>query len=119
MLLVWAKVALAPANTQSTINSAPTKYAAVLFPLPLGEGQGEGAKLSEKRKKDVGVVSVRANPSPQPSPEGRGRFLFCNLFIIFLTPDPENVSGSAASCPVAAIPHRNISFQFNRGGAPN
>ena len=95
-LLVCAKTALAPANKQSAMNSAPTKYRRAAFPLPLGEGQGEGAQLREKEKKNLGVVSVLANPSPQPSPKGRGRFLFCNLFIIFLTPDPENVSGSAA-----------------------
>src|SRR2546426_8663906 len=95
-LLVCAKTALAPANKQSTMNSAPRKYRRAAFPLPLGEGQGEGAQLREKEKKNVGVVPVLANPSPQPSPKGRGRFLFCNLFIISLTPDPENVSGSAA-----------------------
>src|SRR6266705_1652799 len=109
-LLVCAKTALAPANKQSTMNSAPTKCRRAAFPLPLGEGQGEGAQLPlplgegqgegaqlrEKEKKKVGVVSVLAKPSPQPSPKGRGRFLCCNLFIIFLTPDPENVSGSAA-----------------------
>src|SRR5438034_4376928 len=113
-LLVCAKTVLAPANKQSTMNSAPTKCCRAAFPLPLGEGQGEGAQLREKGKKNVEVVRVRAKPSPQPSPKGRGRFLFCNLFIIFLTPDPENVSGSAARCAVAAMPHRNISFQFNR-----
>src|SRR2546429_6458613 len=89
-LLVCAKTALAPANKQSTMNSAPTKYRRAAFPLPLGEGQGEGAQLAafplplgegqgegaqlrEKGKKNVGVVSVLANPSPQPSPKGRGR----------------------------------------------
>src|SRR6266705_2518786 len=86
-LLVCAKTALAPANKQSTMNSAPTKCRRAAFPLPLGEGQGEGAQLPlplgegqgegaqlrEKGKKNVGVVSVLANPSPQPSPKGRGR----------------------------------------------
>src|SRR5205823_10309728 len=72
-LLVCAKTALAPANKQSTMNSAPTKYRRAAFPLPSGEGQGEGAQLREKGKKNVGVVSVLANPSPQPSPKGRGR----------------------------------------------
>src|SRR5881409_858604 len=70
-LLVCAKTALAPANKQSTMNSAPTKCRRAAFPLPLGEGQGEGVQLREKGKKNVGVVSVLANPSPQPN--GRGR----------------------------------------------
>src|SRR6266568_8612462 len=69
-LLVCAKTVLAPANKQSTMNSAPTKCRRAAFPLPLGEGQGEGAQLREKGKKNVGVVPVLAKPSPQPSPKG-------------------------------------------------
>src|SRR5947199_10367448 len=79
-LLVCAKTALAPANKQSTMNSAPTKYRRAAFPLPLGEGQGEGAQLRVRGKKNVGVVSVLANPSRQPSPMGGRRWSATNWY---------------------------------------